>query len=130
MPSEVRTPIESSGLLVLGSSTDALTPPMEVEPMWQYHSPMGMQAVHREPTASEPLAHVYFASSSGYGVWHAVREVLVDLTMRTELWAEIAGPLLEDLPPAGLRDVRRVRARVRSRYRIPALPASIDEDDD
>lgn len=129
MPSKVRDTIESSGLSVLGGLPDALNPPMEVEPRWRHYLPTGIQAGHREPAPLEPLAQVYFASSSGYGVWHGVREALVDLTMRIELWAEMAGPPLEELPPAGLRDIRRVRARVRSRYRIPALPASIDDDD-
>src|SRR5579871_6917847 len=42
------------------------------------------------------------------------------------LWQDAMAPLADEVPPAGLSNQRRVRARVRNRYALPPLPPSIE----
>jgi hypothetical protein len=69
-------------------------------------------------------------SSPGPFYSDALQLEFSQMLLSTMLWSETFSTAIENVPPAELRDVRRIRAHVRREYRLPTLPACIDDEDD
>ena len=86
------------------------------------------------PRIQSDYALIVWTSSSGQPLVNEIEPAFLQYELMrlftTALeWSQLFGAPIESIAPAGLRDIHRVRARVRHRLRLQPLPASIDEDD-